>query len=110
MLPPVPDLLDWGSNRPPLPDTALAVAVAVRFCADFIGVELDYQNLLPGGTGQWALCAFATLPIIFSENDDDGVIVVYGQRGISIPPALLWRHPAAVEAAFAALIYGDHHA
>ncbi len=111
MLPSVVDLLGWDGNRPPLPDTDLSVAVAVRACADYIGVDLTYDNLVPAGRGEWALCAFS-LPILFSfSENDDGVIVVYGRRGISIPPSLLWRQPAAVEAAFAALFYdgGDTH-
>ena len=107
MLPSVPALLSWDGTRPPLPDTALAVAVAVRTCADFIGVELTYDNLIPAGRGEWAFCAL-TSPVMFCENGGS-VVVAYRDRGISIPPALLWRHPAAVEAAFAALIYGETH-
>lgn len=108
MLPSVTDLLEWGGTRPPLPDTALAVAVAVRACADFIGVELDYQNLQPAARGEWAFCAL-TAPVMFAEIDGS-VVVGYRNRGISIPPSVLWRHPAAVQAAFAALFCpGDHH-
>lgn len=109
MLPPVPALLDWDGNRPPLPDTDLSVAVAVRFCADFVGVELTYDNLQPAGRGEWAFCAL-TLPVVFAENGGGSVVVAYRDRGISIPSVLLWRHPAAVQSAFAALLHGgDTH-